>query len=120
MAGDEHRCRLPNPKTNLQSVTMKMRSLFLLPLIAAAAALAASGATPSANPMKAKNQKEAEPYCPPDEKSACGLPSKVVIDMSKAKVQHTDAEWKTLLTADQFQVARKQGTEMSFRNEYWN
>jgi len=54
------------------------------------------------------------------ENSACGLPSKVVIDMSKTKVQKTDAEWKKILTPAQFQVARKQGTERPFDNEYWN
>jgi methionine-R-sulfoxide reductase len=52
--------------------------------------------------------------------SACGLPSNVVIDMSKATVKHTDAEWQNLLTARQYQVARMQGTEPPFRNEYWD
>lgn len=54
------------------------------------------------------------------EKSACGLPSKVVIDMAKAQVQHTDAEWKAKLTPMQFYVARQQGTERPFQNEYWD
>jgi methionine-R-sulfoxide reductase len=54
------------------------------------------------------------------EKSACGLPSKVVIDMSKTKVQKSDEEWKQILTPEQFRVARKQGTEPPFRNAYWN
>ena len=59
--------------------------------------------------------------CPPAGlKSACGLPSNVVIDMSKASVRHTDEEWQQLLTARQYQVARLQGTEPSFRNEYWD
>ena len=31
--------------------------------------------------------------CKPGQISACGLPSNVVIDMSKALVKHTDAEW---------------------------
>jgi peptide-methionine (R)-S-oxide reductase len=53
-------------------------------------------------------------------KSACGLPSSVVIDMSKATVQRTDAEWKKLLTPQQFHVARQQGTERPFANEYWD
>ncbi len=52
--------------------------------------------------------------------SACGLPSKVIIDMSKATVRHTDAEWKKMLTPIQFRVARQQGTEPPFQNEYWN
>ena len=59
--------------------------------------------------------------CPPDgAKSACGLPSNVVIDMSKAAVKHTDAEWKALLTPMQYRVARLQGTEPAFQNEYWD
>ena len=58
--------------------------------------------------------------CKLGEKSACGLPSNVVIDMSKAKVQRTDAEWLQTLNPRQFQVARKQGTEPPFQNEYWD
>jgi len=58
--------------------------------------------------------------CKPDEISACGLPSNVVIDMSKTKVQRTDDEWRRLLNPRQFQVARKQGTEPPFQNEYWD
>jgi peptide-methionine (R)-S-oxide reductase len=54
------------------------------------------------------------------EKSACGLPSHVVIDMSKTKVQRTDAEWKAMLTPIQYRVARQQGTERPFDNEYWD
>jgi peptide-methionine (R)-S-oxide reductase len=54
------------------------------------------------------------------EKSACGLPSNVVIDMSKAQVRHTDAEWRRLLTPEQFRVARQQGTESPFHNAYWD
>jgi methionine-R-sulfoxide reductase len=54
------------------------------------------------------------------EKSACGLPSNVVIDMSKTKVQRTDKEWKAMLTPIQYRVARQQGTERPFDNEYWN
>lgn len=54
------------------------------------------------------------------EKSACGLPSHVVIDMSKTPVKRSDAEWKKLLTPMQFRVARQQGTEPPFQNEFWN
>jgi peptide-methionine (R)-S-oxide reductase len=72
--------------------------------------------------MKAKDPKPTDPAaCAIDgEKSACGLPSNVVIDMSKAKVRHTDAEWRALLTPEQYRVARQQGTEPPFRNQYWN
>jgi peptide-methionine (R)-S-oxide reductase len=53
-------------------------------------------------------------------KSACGLPSNVVIDMSKTAVRRTDAEWKKQLTPVQYHVARQQGTEPPFRNPYWD
>ena len=52
--------------------------------------------------------------------SACGLPSHVTIDMAKAKIQHTDEEWQKRLTPLQFKVARQQGTEPAFHNEYWD
>ncbi len=52
--------------------------------------------------------------------SACGLPSKVVIDMSHRKVHHTDAEWRAILTPQQYSVMREQGTEPPFRNAYWD
>jgi peptide-methionine (R)-S-oxide reductase len=36
------------------------------------------------------------------------------------KVQRTDAEWRARLTAEQYRVARQQGTEYAFRNTYWD
>lgn len=58
--------------------------------------------------------------CKIGEKSACGLPSNAIIDMSKAKVSHTDDEWKKMLTPVQYKVTRHQGTEPPFHNEYWD
>lgn len=58
--------------------------------------------------------------CSTGAKSACGLPSNVVIDMSKASVRHTDAEWRRMLTPAQYEVTRLQGTEPPFHNEYWD
>ncbi len=86
------------------------------------AALAAAGLTAAAKKMKPTNLPAAKDAleCKPGEISACGLPSNVVIDMSKTKVQRTDAEWKKLLTPRQYQVARQQGTEPPFQNEYWD
>jgi methionine-R-sulfoxide reductase len=100
---------------------VKKWPIFALLPLAVAAGLAASEPNPSDYNMKAKDQKETVPYCAPsDQMSACGLPSMVVINMSKTRVRHTDEEWQALLTPEQFNVARQQGTEPPFRNEYWN
>lgn len=40
--------------------------------------------------------------------------------MTKAPVQRSEGEWRQQLTPLQFRVAREQGTEPPFRNEYWN
>ena len=100
---------------------MKQWPLFLTILLGAAVP-AASGLRAADNNMKSTKisvPKDAL-ECKPGEISACGLPSNVVIDMSKTRVQHTDAEWQKLLTPRQYQVARQQGTEPPFQNEYWN
>jgi peptide-methionine (R)-S-oxide reductase len=36
------------------------------------------------------------------------------------KIQKTDEEWRKLLTPEQFEVARKKGTEPAFTGKYWN
>lgn len=36
------------------------------------------------------------------------------------KIVKTDAEWQAELTAEQFRIARKAGTERAFTGEYWN
>jgi methionine-R-sulfoxide reductase len=87
-------------------------------LLAAAATLLADPDMKSTNPTDPAAQGAACTTNPA--KSACGLPSNVVIDMSKAAVRHTDAEWRKLLTPEQYEVARQQGTEPPFRNEYWD
>jgi len=36
------------------------------------------------------------------------------------KITKPDAEWKQVLTPEQFQVARKKGTERAFSGAYWD
>jgi len=38
----------------------------------------------------------------------------------KFAVTRTEAEWKKLLTPDQYAVAREEATEPPFKNAYWN
>ena len=95
---------------------MSTRFFFLVLAVAAAAGALSSTEMKSSQNSSFKDALQ----CKPGEISACGLPSNVVIDMSKTKVQRTDEEWKKLLTPRQYQVARQQGTEPPFQNEYWN
>ena len=89
-----------------------------MPLFTLLSALALTACAQSE--MKSTSTAKDALQCKPGEKSACGLPSNVVIDMSKAKVKHTDAEWQKLLTPIQYRVARQQGTEQPFQNPYWD
>jgi len=35
-------------------------------------------------------------------------------------VQKTDAEWRKILTSEQYDILRRAGTEMAFTGKYWN
>ncbi|HUL53515.1 MAG TPA: peptide-methionine (R)-S-oxide reductase MsrB [Opitutaceae bacterium] len=91
----------------------------LAALVAAAAGIVPGGRADDAT-MKSSNASAGAACAVTGKKSACGLPSRVVIDMSKARVRHTDAEWRAQLTPEQYRVAREQGTEFPFRNAYWD
>lgn len=96
--------------------SMKTRNTILTLAMAVVVGSLFAADMKTTKPTAAKDALE----CAPGEKSACGLPSNVVIDMSKAKVQRTEAEWQQRLTPLQYQVARLQRTEPPFRNEYWD
>jgi peptide-methionine (R)-S-oxide reductase len=36
------------------------------------------------------------------------------------KIQKNDAEWRSMLTDEQYRVTRRKGTERAFTGEYWN
>ncbi len=46
--------------------------------------------------------------------------AKEVDGMTTNKVAKTDAEWKAQLSAEQYRVARKKGTERPYTGTYWN
>jgi methionine-R-sulfoxide reductase len=92
-----------------------------LPVLLFALAVAACAQIEMKNSQSSPSAANSGPACKVDgAKSACGLPSNVVIDMAQAKVRHTDDEWKKLLTPMQYNVTRGQGTEQPFENEYWD
>lgn len=47
-------------------------------------------------------------------------PAVTTPDAANPKVVKTDAEWKGLLTPEQYQILRKKGTERAFTGKYWN
>jgi methionine-R-sulfoxide reductase len=90
-------------------------------LLLACTGLVCARAEPTMKDSSAsENAKAPQVACSTGEKSACGLPSKAVIDLSKTKVQRSDAEWRSRLSPEQYQVSRRQGTEPPFRNAFWN
>ena len=51
---------------------------------------------------------------------ACQTKSNAKKDNYAYPIQRTDAEWKEMLSDEQFYILRRQGTERAFTGEYWN
>ncbi len=76
----------------------------------------------------------AEPAAPASDKGASPMPTDPASEASQDPAQDsavggrlpddqlpkTDKEWAKRLTPEQFQVARKKGTERAFTGKYWN
>jgi peptide-methionine (R)-S-oxide reductase len=43
-----------------------------------------------------------------------------ISEITEKKIAKTEAEWRQLLTPEQYQVARACGTERAFTGQYWN
>jgi peptide-methionine (R)-S-oxide reductase len=41
------------------------------------------------------------------------------VEIMKDRVEHTDEEWKEILNPEQYRILRLHGTELPYRNAYW-
>jgi peptide-methionine (R)-S-oxide reductase len=58
---------------------------------------------------------------PADDSAAAKKGSRAMSDDSgPAKLPKTDAQWRAVLSPQQYQVTRKHGTEPAFTGQYWN
>jgi peptide-methionine (R)-S-oxide reductase len=90
-----------------------MRTTFILLAAATSALLSGCGSSPV--PQTADDASPPTAQTPMTTNTAS-----IEIWKSTDRVTKTDAEWKKLLTAEQFNVTRKKGTERAFTGQYWN
>jgi peptide-methionine (R)-S-oxide reductase len=94
--------------------TMNVRLRVLLASLVASVLLAATGN--AAEPAASAPAKGASPMPADADSENPALAGRIPDD----QLPKTDREWAERLTPEQFQVARKKGTERAFTGKYWN
>lgn len=94
--------------------------LCLVSLAALGVALNASGVADDSRQKDGSAKKETRPTGSTNKSKTAAKPDdSKTLDPSE-KVVKTPAEWRKILTAQQFNVARRKGTEEPFTGAYWN
>jgi peptide-methionine (R)-S-oxide reductase len=94
---------------------MPHRPLTFLALCLLAAACGSGGQRPAATPALAPNEPNGAPESP-SSPPAMTPPE----PQRPERVVKTEAEWKELLSAEEYRVTRRSGTERAFTGRYWD